>query len=83
MQEQAEKILQNSNELKRIIRQTDLAFYDCAADAFIFPSNVEDETEIFTAIVENGQKYYPIGTFSWIWEETVCISRFLIHGGVH
>jgi len=67
--EQAQKVLKNYNELRQIIGQNNLAQYDLATDAFIFPAGDEDETEVFAAINENGQKYYPVGAFCWIWEE--------------
>ncbi len=67
--EQAQKVLKIYNQLRQIIGQKDLAFYDPAADAFVFPADDEDEPEIFAAITENGQKYYPVGAFMWIWEE--------------
>ena len=68
--EQAQKVLKTYNELRRIIGQKNLAHYDSSTDAFAFPSD-EDETETFVSIIENGQKYYPIGTFCWIWEKAV------------
>lgn len=66
---QAHKVLETHNELRLIIGQKDLAYYDSATDAFVFPTNNEDESEIFAAIIEAGQKYYPVGAFCWIWEE--------------
>lgn len=67
--EQAQKILKNYNLLRQIIGRRNLAFYDSIADVFVFPSDDEDEPETFEAINENGQKYYPVGAFCWIWEE--------------
>ena len=69
--DQAQKVLKQYNQLREIIGQKDLAFYNEAADAFIFPADGEDEPETFAAIAENGQKYYPVGAFCWIWEETI------------
>ncbi len=69
--EQSEKILRTCNTLRSIIGQKNLAYYDAAADAFVFSSNDEDEPEILAAIIENGQKYHPVGAFCWIWEENV------------
>ena len=69
--EPAQKILRTYNTLHSIIGQKNLAYYDAAADAFVFPSNDEEEPEIFAAITENGQKYYPVGAFCWIWEENI------------
>lgn len=66
--EQARKVLKNYNQLRQIIGQNNLAQYDSTADAFIFPF-AKQETETFAPIVENGQKFYPIGAFMWIWEE--------------
>ena len=65
--EQAQKILKSSNQLRAVIGQNP-AFYDSAIDAFVFPLS-DDEFETFTPFFENDQKYYPIGTFNWIWEE--------------
>jgi hypothetical protein len=67
--EQAQKVLKNFNELRKIIGQKNLAFYDCAIDAFVFPVD-EDEPEVFAAVVKNKLKYYPLGAFCWIWEES-------------
>lgn len=67
--EQSQKVLKIHNVLRSLIEQKDLAYYDSAADAFIFPANGEDEPEIFAAIITEGQKYYPVGAFCWIWEE--------------
>lgn len=69
--EQAQKVLKTYNTLRSVIGQKGLAYYDSAADGFIFPTNDEDEPEIFAATVENGEKYYPVGAFCWIWEEAV------------
>ena len=67
--EQANKILKTFNDLRSIIGQSDLAYYDSGADSFVFPINDEDP-EIYYADIEDGIKYYPIGAFSWIWEES-------------
>jgi hypothetical protein len=67
--EQAQKVLKTYNELRRIIGQNVLAYYDAETDAFVFPANAEDESEIFAAIIEDSEKYYPVGAFCWIWEE--------------
>ena len=67
--EQAQKVLKTYNELCRIIGQTNVASYDLSADAFVFPSD-DGEKEIFSSVAEDGQKYYPIGAFCWIWEES-------------
>lgn len=66
--DQAQKVLKQYNLFREIIGQKHFAFFDSESDAFIFPSS-EDETEMFSAISENGQKYYPVGAFCWIWEE--------------
>lgn len=65
--EQAQKILKTYNQLRSIIEEAQ-AFYDSSADAFIFPS--EDDSEIYTGVIEEGEKYYSIGSFVWIWEES-------------
>ncbi len=67
--EQARKVLKQYNLFREITGQKDLAFYDKGADAFVFPSNDEDESELYAAIDEEGQKYYPVGASCWIWEE--------------
>ena len=67
--EQAQKVLKVYNDLRVVIGQKDLAYYDSAADVFIFPTSKE-ESETFAAIIENGQKYYAVGAFCWIWEES-------------
>lgn len=66
--EQAQKVLKTYNMLRSLIGQKDLAYYHSAADVFVFPTS-EEESETFAAIIENGQKYYPVGAFCWIWEE--------------
>ena len=68
--EQAQKVLKTYNMLRSVIGQKDSAYYDSAADVFIFPTSEDEESETFAAIIENGQKYYPVGAFCWIWEET-------------
>ncbi len=67
--EQTQKVLKTYNELRRIIGQNVSAYYDSDKDAFVFPVNDEDESEIFVAVIEDGQKHYPVGAFCWIWEE--------------
>jgi len=69
--EQASKVLNNYNELRRIVDSQNLARYDSEADAFVFPSDEENEPETFSFIIENDQKYYPVGAFCRIWEEEV------------
>lgn len=69
--DQAQEVLKQYNQLCGIIGQKDLAFYDLTDDAFIFPGNGEAESEIFSAVEEDGQKYYPVGAFYWIWEEVM------------
>lgn len=64
--EQAQKILKTFNQLRQIIGLRNLAYYDSSNDAFVFPA--DDEWEIFNADFENGQKFYPVGAYSWIWE---------------
>ena len=66
--EQAQKVLKNYNQLRRIIGRNDFAHYDSSTDAFIFPTDMGD-AETFPAVTESDQKYYPVGAFSWIWEE--------------
>jgi hypothetical protein len=68
--EQGQKVLKSYNELRRIIGQKNVAYYDQGLDSFIFPS-FEDESETFAGFAENNQKYYPIGAFCWIWEEEI------------
>lgn len=63
--EQSQKVLQSYNQLRSILGEIQ-AYYDVGTDAFIFPA--EDEPEIYKAITEEGEKYYPIGGFVWIWE---------------
>ena len=67
--EQAQKVLQIYNELGQIVGQKNPAYYDELINAFVFPSNDKDEPEMFEAVTENNQKFYPVGAFSWIWEE--------------
>lgn len=67
--DQAQKVLRQFNRLREITWSKDLAFYDSGSDSFIFPVDYENEPELFEAIVENGQKFYPLGTFCWIWED--------------
>jgi len=51
--EQAQKVLKTYNELRRIVGQTNTAFYDSSADAFVFPD--DEEKEIFSSVAEDGQ----------------------------
>lgn len=74
--EQAQEILKSYNTLRSVIEQKETAYYDSTKDAFIFPTDDENESEIFTAIIEKGQKYYPIGAFCWIWEENLMLDSF-------
>jgi hypothetical protein len=67
--DQAQKVVKQYNQLREIIGKKDFAFYDEVTDAFIFPVD-EDKTETFAAINDDEQKYYPVGAFGWIWEET-------------
>lgn len=69
--EQAQKVLKTHNIFRSIVGDKKISYYDLERDAFIFPVTGKDESEIFAAIIENGEKYYPIGTFCWIWEETL------------
>ena len=71
--DQAQKVLKQYNQLREIIGQKDLAFYDENADAFVFPENGKDESEIFVAVIENDRRYYPVGAFCWIWEEEISV----------
>ena len=66
--DQAQKVLKQFNLLHEIIGQKGSALYDKNADIFVFPDD-DNEPEIFAAITENGQKFYPVGAFGWIWEE--------------
>lgn len=68
--EQAQQILKEYNEIQTIINSDAIAYYDNLADAFVFPTSSTDEPEIYQAIFENNEKYYPVGAFSWIWEES-------------
>lgn len=65
--EQANNILKSCNNLRSIIAQEPLAYYDLSLDAFVFPD--EDDSEVFAPFTEDGKKYCPIGAFCWIWEE--------------
>jgi hypothetical protein len=66
--DQAQKVLKQFNLFREITGQKDFAFYDESADAFAFPAN-DDEPEVFAAVSKDDQNYYPVGAFSWIWEE--------------
>lgn len=68
--DQAQKVMKQYNQLRGILGRQDFAFYDSVSDVFVFPTNDEDESESFFAINENNQKYYPVGAFCWIWEES-------------
>ncbi len=71
--DQAQKVLKQFNLFREITRQKGFAFYDETADAFVFPLNDEDESEVYAAIDEEGQKYYPVGASCWIWEEDISV----------
>ena len=47
--------------------ESQTAYYDAATDEFVFEN--EDDEERFGAVEIEGQKLYPIGAGSWIWEE--------------
>jgi len=65
--EQAQKVLKSFNQLAAVLSDTPGAYYDPDSDAFVF--NVGGEKEAFASVIEDGQKYFPIGAFSWIWDE--------------
>jgi len=65
--EQSKKVLEIYNQFCKIIQKDFLAYYDSEIDAFIFPSF--EEIEVYSVLVEKGIKYYPIGSFAWIWED--------------
>lgn len=44
------------------------AWFDEAKDEFVF--EFDGDTEYYQATNNNGQKLYPIGNGSWIWEES-------------
>jgi|GEM_PF-2327476 len=51
------------------------AQYDEASDVFIFGVDVgggaaQEETEEYPAVEIEGAKYYPIGAFCWIWQDS-------------
>jgi hypothetical protein len=54
--------LKSYNELRQIIGESTLAYYDSEMDAFVFPDS-EDEPETYNALNEQGQNYYPIAGF--------------------
>ena len=45
------------------------AWFDEANDQFVF--KIGDDTELYQAINNDGQKLYPIGNGNWIWEENL------------
>lgn len=45
------------------------ASYNEARDVFAFWMQPEEEPESFAAVEVDGRKLYPIGAFSWMWEE--------------
>lgn len=65
---QAQNVLEQFNQFCRITGQTNLAKYNSETDSFVFPAT-DNEQETFEGINENGQIYYPLGAFYWIWEE--------------
>ena len=67
--EQAQNVLKIYNEVQTITANNLPGRYDAQADVFVFSTEPEGETEIYSAIVENNEKYYGIGAFNWIWEE--------------
>lgn len=65
--EKSQKTLKIYNEFQLITGQDNIAYYDFTQDAFVFPDT--ESEEIYSAITDKGQKYYPIGAFAWIWEQ--------------
>jgi len=61
--EQAQSVLEAQQQI------SSKAFYNEVEDSFIFNLENEDESEVYNAVSIEGRKLYPIGTFSWIWEE--------------
>jgi hypothetical protein len=61
-------------------RQGWQAEYSAADDAFVFFVNQDfetgqsDESEAFAAFERDGQKFYPVGSGSWIWEESEAVA---------
>lgn len=66
--EQARKVSNRFNSLREKTGLKDTAFYEEGDDSFVFPVG-GNETERFSAIMADGRKYYPVGSFCWIWEE--------------
>ena len=46
--------------------------YDAAQDAFLFHEfgvESEERPDVFKAVLIDGEKFYPIGAFSWCWQD--------------
>ena len=46
--------------------------YDAEQDAFLFHEfgvESEERPDVFKAVVIDGEKFYPIGAFSWCWQD--------------
>lgn len=60
-------------QLHQAVNGPESAYYDPQSDTFGFLLNGEDEPELYRAgeIEADGQtvKVYPIGSYSWVWEE--------------
>lgn len=61
MSDEAQKIVEAHNATGQ------KAWFDENDDQFVFEIN--DDTEFYQAVESSGQKLYPIGNGSWIWEE--------------
>jgi len=65
---EAENIVKDYNTLKKIVGDLNLAYYDSVSDLFVFPVD-DNEVESFPSETIDGIKFYPIGAFSWIWQQ--------------
>ncbi len=46
--------------------------YDAAQDAFLFHEfgvESDERPDVFKAVLIDGEKFYPIGAFSWCWQD--------------
>lgn len=67
--------IEEAQRLMALNNQTDFCgqiVYDAAQDAFLFHEfgvECEERPDVFKAVLIDGEKFYPIGAFSWCWQD--------------
>lgn len=67
--EQPQKVVEAINASQRLEVDSVEARYDADQDAFSFFFESSGESDDFSSVEIKGQKFCPIGSFCWIWEQ--------------